>query len=552
MRPNRFAYRFLRLVFLSLSAYVLQGAVIVTLSTSSNSLSDGQSATLVALVNGATNTGVTWSFAPTVAGATIGPPAGPDASGKSTNSYQAPSPVKTTTRVTVTATSVQDPSQSDTVTITLGPLLDVGTGAPPSLVQAFLNAYFRNGFKDLVSLPPLGNVKRLGTTGYVQEFNDAQKSGAKLALATASTTAPGNSDGSTVVQLMPDLYAYYITVGAGVAGLPLYDTLQCPPIDATNSCTYDIFDKSYALFAYQVALATGQNFTIRNQAGSTSILFYTEWTARGGVTGLGRPVDVESTVTAPVIAPATTGTTATTQPYAYGAIYSITSGLNRNSLFTVMQPIYGLYVSSLGPSGSLGLPTSQEFVLPNGDHRQTFEGGVIQYTPGGSSPVIRPPVSTVQLSGVPLSSTLSLNLGQSVTLTATPRSPAGDPLTDRPISWTTSNSRVVTIAAGNNGTAVAKAVGGGAASLTASSEGETSQKVNVIVISPCCAVGDGAPPLVQQSFKDALTRNKITVQSPIPSPATRAGNGYLQQVQSADAGAAYIWLQNRTRSAPPL
>ena len=282
----------------------------------------------------------------------------------------------------------------------------------------------------------------------------------------------------------------------------------------------------------------GQNFTIRNQAGSTSILFYTEWTARGGVTGLGRPVDVESTVTAPVIAPATTGTTATTQPYAYGAIYSITSGLNRNSLFTVMQPIYGLYVSSLGPSGSLGLPTSQEFVLPNGDHRQTFEGGVIQYTPGGSSPVIRPPVSTVQLSGVPLSSTLSLNLGQSVTLTATPRSPAGDPLTDRPISWTTSNSRVVTIAAGNNGTAVAKAVGGGAASLAASSEGKTSQKVNVIVISPCCAVGDGAPPLVQQSFKDALTRNKITVQSPIPSPATRAGNGYLQQVQSADAGAA--------------
>ena len=538
MRPNRSAYRFLRLVSLSLAASVLQGAVIVTLSTSSNTLADGQTATLVALVNGATNTGVTWSAAPAVAGATLGPGTGPDASGKSTNTFQAPSPVKTTTRVTVTAISVQDPSQSDTVTITLGPLLDVGTGAPPALVQAFLNAYFRNGFKDLVSLPPVGNVKRLGTTGYVQEFNDAQKSGAKLALATASPSAPGNSDGSSVVQLMPDLYAYYTTVGAGVAGLPLYDTLQCPPIDATNSCTYDIFDKSYALFAYQSPLATGQAFTIRNLAGSTSILFYTEWTARGGVTGLGRPVDVESTVTATVIAPATTGTTATTQPYAYGAIYSITSGLNRNSLFTVMQPVYGLYLSSLGPSGSLGLPTSQEFVLPNGDHRQTFEGGVVQYTPGGSAPVIRPPVFSVQLSGAPSSSTLTLNLGQSVTLTATPRSPAGDPLTDRAISWTTTNSRVVTITAGTNGTAVAKAVGGGAASLAASSEGKTSQKVNVIVISPCCQIGDGAPPLVQQSFKDALTRNQIAVQAPIPSPATRAGSGYLQIVQSADAGGA--------------
>ena len=85
---------------------------------------------------------------------------------------------------------------------------------------------------------------------------------------------------------------------------------------------------------------------------------------------------------------------------------------------------------------------------------------------------------------------------------------------------------MVTITAGNNGTAVAKAVGGGAASLTASSEGKTSQKVNVIVISPCCQVGDGAPPLVQQSFKDALTRNKISVQLPIPSPAARVGSGY--------------------------
>src|ERR1019366_8101433 len=86
------------------------------------------------------------------------------------------------------------------------------------------------------------------------------------------------------------------------------------------------------------------------------------------------------------------------QPYANGAIYSVTSGLNKNTLFTVMQPIYGVYVSSNGPSGSLGLPVTQEIVLSNGDHRQTFEGGVLQYTPGGV-PVIRPPVSSVQLSG---------------------------------------------------------------------------------------------------------------------------------------------------------
>jgi uncharacterized protein (TIGR03437 family) len=520
----------------------------MTLSAVPSTITDGQTASLKALVTGTTTTSaVTWSYSPTVAGAIIGTPVGPDKSGTTTNTYTAPTPVTGTTKVTVTITSVEDPSVTQTTSITINPVLDVGTGAPGNLVQQFINAYFRNGFYSLVSLPPLGKVKTLGTGGYVQEFNDAAKSGVKLALATASPSAPVNADGtSNVVQLMADLYGYYSTVGAGTAGLPLYDTLNCPPIDQTNSCTYDFFDKSYALFAYHAALANGQNFTIRNLSGSTSILFYTEWTAKGGITGLGRPLDAESaTLTAFIVPPATVGTTYVTQPYLNGAIYSTTSGLNKNTLLTVMPPIYGLYVTNNGPAGSLGLPTSEEFALSNGDHRQTFEGGVVQYTPGGSGPVIRPPVSTVQLSGVPLGSTLTLNLGQSVTITATPTSPTGDALTDRPISWSTTNSRVVTITAGAGGTGLLKAVGGGAASVTAASDGKASQKLNVIVISPCCQVGDGAPPTVQQSFKDALTRNKISVQFPVPSPATRVGNGYIQMVQSADASATtYILAQS--------
>jgi hypothetical protein len=289
--------------------------------------------------------------------------------------------------------------------------------------QAFVTSFFRNGFNSLATLPPIANVKRLGTTGYVQEFY-GMVSGTKLALATLSPSAPTSSVESTggVVQLLADLYAYYTTVGAATAGLPLYDTLNCPSFDQTNSCTYDIFDKTYALFAYRLALDTGQNFTVRNVAGNTAIQFYTEWTARGGITGIGRPVDVETAVAATVIAPATAGTTATVQAFSNGAIYSITSGLNKNVLFSVLQPIYVLYVSNGGPTGSLGLPTTQEIVLSNGDHRQTFEGGVLQYTPGGGGPVIRPPVSSVAISGALLGTTLSLTLGQTVTLSG------GDPL----------------------------------------------------------------------------------------------------------------------------
>ena len=548
VRLNRTTSLLLRLLPFAFAAGALHGAVIVTLSAVPSTLTDGQTASLKAVVTGTTTTAaVTWSFTPTLAGATNGPPAGPDASGTSTNSFTAPSPIAAASKVTVTVTSVEDATKTASSTITLSPavaVVDVGTGAPTATMQyQFQNAYFRNGFLNLVSMPPIANVKRLGTTGYVQEFNDAGKTGAKLALATISASAPDTTN--AVVQLLADLYGYYTTVGASVAGLPLYDTLPCPPIDSTNSCTYDFFDKSYALFAYHAPLATGQDFTIRNLSGSTTILFYTEWTAQGGVNGPGRPVDVETAITAFTVPPATTGTTAAMQAYLNGAIYSVTSGINKG-LFTVQQPIYGLYANNYGPAGSLGLPVTQEIVLSSGDHRQTFEGGVIQYTPGGSGPVIRPPVVSVLLRGAPAGgATLTLNLGQSVTLTGVPTSSTGDALTDRPVSWSTTNSRVVTITAGSNGTAVAKAVGGGAASLTAASEGVASPKLNVIVISPCCQVGDGAPPLVQQSFQDALARSQISVQLPIASPAQRIGNGYIQIVQSADAAAAtYILAQS--------
>ena len=47
---------------------------------------------------------------------------------------------------------------------------DVGAGGG-TLQQAFITSFFRNGFNSLVTLPPIANVKTLGTTGHVQEFN---------------------------------------------------------------------------------------------------------------------------------------------------------------------------------------------------------------------------------------------------------------------------------------------------------------------------------------------------------------------------------------------
>ena len=508
-----------------------QNPLIITLSATPNTLSAGQTANLQALVSPcATNKGARFDFSPTVAGAVIGTPAGPDAGGLTTVTYTAPALVSTTTKVTVTVTSLQDGSKTDTSTLTLTPpAIDVGSGAPNSTIQnQFINSFFRNGFNNLVSLPPIAGVRRLGTTGYVQEFNDAAKSGAKLALATASPTVAPSGDISNpgVVQLYADLYAYYTTVGATTAGLPLYDTLSCPAIDATNSCTYDIFDKGYALFAYRSALATGQNFTIRNS-------FYTEWNTRFGISGIGLPIDVETAVTA------STKTTATAQTFTNGAIYVISSGVNNTKVFSVLKPILDLYVSSGGPAGTLGLPTTAELVLSSGVHRQTFEGGILEFTPG-SDPTQRFPVASIVITGAQPGATISLNLGDNLTLSANPISATGAALPDRPVSWTTTNSRVISIESTGH-SAVLHAQGGGVATVTATSEGIVSPKLNFLVVAPCCQVGDGAPTSVQRSFQDALARNRITVQFPVAGPAVRVGNGYVQTVQSADGGSTY-WV----------
>jgi uncharacterized protein (TIGR03437 family) len=490
----------------------------VTISPTSASLTAGQTQQFTATVTNASSNAVIWSLTPQTG--TI------DATGL----YTAPTIVTASSTVRVTATAAADGSRSATATITLSSVTDIGTGAPGNLQPAFISAYFRNGFNNLVSLPPVGAVKRLGATGYVQEFNDALRTGAKLALATLSPSAP-QSEGTTntIAQLTADLYGYYTTVGANTAGLPLSDTQNCPIFEG-NSCTYGLFDKGYALFAYHAALATGQNFTVR-------ATFYTEWVARLGIAGPGRPLDVETTFTPAVTTPPRAS--ATLQAFANGAIYVISSGVNNARAFTVMSPIYDLYMSSGGPGGSLGLPVSQEITLSSGVHRQTFEGGILEYTPG-SDPTQRLPVASIAISGAAAGAPVALKLGDMLTLTATPMSANGLVLGDRPVSWSTSNSKVVSLEATGR-SAVLRATGGGVATVMATSEGTLSPKITVNVTAPCCQVGDGAPANVQRSFQDALTRNRLAPLIPVAGPAVRVGNGYVQVVQSADGGSTY-WL----------
>jgi len=244
--------------------YLANAQTLISLGTSSNcgALNSGQTCTLTALVTGLADRSVTWNFNPAVFGSSPGNPVGPSNAGITTIAYRAPAAIAARQEVIATATAVDGASAS--ARITLLATLEIGGGAPTdALKYAFQQAFNRDGFNNKVSLPPVASVRALGSGGYVQEFASVTDSTVRYTLVSASLTlGSANGYAVNVVQFPPELYSFYSSTGANTAGYPLMDTQLCPGFDTANFCTYNLFDKGYALFSYNVSLANGQNFSV--------------------------------------------------------------------------------------------------------------------------------------------------------------------------------------------------------------------------------------------------------------------------------------------------
>ncbi|MFN7921619.1 MAG: hypothetical protein U0Q16_16075 [Bryobacteraceae bacterium] len=405
---------------------------------------------------------------------------------------------------------------------------DVGSGPINAGVRAeFLRAFFRNGFNSLVALPPLGDVRKYGSTGLVQEFSDAAKTqNVKYALIKANAVDNG-TEAETVFQVYPSMYDYLGTIGVSTSGYPTTHTSTCGA-STFGTCTFQLFDKNYALFVYSPATVNGANFFVRDP-------FFTKWRTLGGIGALGSVANAEENLTSG----AGTGATATVQRFALGAIYNMTAGTNNGRLITVRSPAYDTYIANGGPTGFLGFPTSDELTQAADRRRQTFEGGAIEWTLG-ATPELKLPVATVSVN---VSATKDrFDLGETFTLTASTFAGNGSPLTGRAVTWVSSNSRVITVE--SSGLKVnAKAVGGGTAVITAVSEGQSSRALTFFVVAPCCQIGEGAPSSsIQQLFIDAASRNRLAVKIPSPSPVRRIGNGYVQELLPQDESSPLRFL----------
>jgi uncharacterized protein (TIGR03437 family) len=396
----------------------------------------------------------------------------------------------------------------------------VGGNAPnaPAL-NAFQQAFFQNGFSLLVNPVPSINVSKLGSTGYYQEFSGISSATAKYALILPSLTALSTTG---VLQVLDPMYTYYASVTEAAAGYPTINTQNCPAI---SGCQYQIFSNNYALFSYVAGVnPNGTGFSV-------SGTIYTLWNTLGGpFSSLGMANSALAAVTSPA------KTTANAQTFSSGIAVAITSGVNNASTFAVVEPIWDLYNAQSGPTGQLGMPTSNDVTLADGSHRQTFEGGRVAYTPG-NTPTIVLPVSEIDLSPV---GAATLQYGQTLTVTASLFDSGGVAATGRSVSWVTSNSSAVSITP-NGYSATLKGVGSGLANITATSEGLVSKSLVVTAVEPCCQIGQGAPTTaIQGAFQAAVTRNNLTVLVPAATAVRRLGTGYVQDLYSPDGTIHYL------------
>lgn len=413
--------------------------------------------------------------------------------------------------------------------------IQVGQGAPtPSIAEEFVQAYQRTQFFTVVATPPLTEVAAYGPGGYRQEFQDIGRTGLRFALIRPANPNYSLGVNNVVRQVRPPITAVLnrSSIGVSTAGFPLIDTFEfffIPPTAANVQIggSYQTFDKNFAIFVWSSPPLGAEGSDLVEMTLADPI--YSKWNAVS-YEALGAPVSNSSTVTSRF------NTTAITQRFVNGAVYVLSSGsLNGRAIF-VRRNVLELYLANQAQAGFLGLPLSDETLLPDGRRRQAFEGGTVEYTLNGV-PVIKNAIQAVAITG---ENPIRLIAGQSYPLLAQLQTSAGELVEDREVFWTSSNGLVAAVS-GSGPRVTLRAIRGGTAVVRATSEGKISQSLTVYVTGICCALGEGAPTQsISQAFADAAQRNRLAVRTPLASPVRRLGAGYIQEAILSTTGARVL------------
>ncbi len=181
--------------------YTLNAPPIIALTPRSVSLAQFQTQPFTATVSGASNIAVTWALSPNVGSLSVA------------GVYTAPAPVQTAQTVSVTATSVADPSVSATSSVTLLPTVSVSltpgnvtlTGSQSQAFSARVTNTSNNGVTWSMS-PALGTLSAAG-------FYTAPASIASIQTVTLTANSVGKPSASATANIIltpPPGVTYYV------------------------------------------------------------------------------------------------------------------------------------------------------------------------------------------------------------------------------------------------------------------------------------------------------------------------------------------------------
>ncbi len=294
-----------------------------------------------------------------------------------------------------------------------------------------------------------------------------------------------------------------VAVAAAVTGCEKIATVASPTGPA-GPATLRVAPRAVALLPSQAATFTAVGFTA---TGDTVAPLTVAWAASGGT------ITDTSTVGGQHYGQYRAGT----QPGSYRVIASAGSVADTATIAVNPVPVARVVVTPAASTLAVG-QTVQLTATPEDSTGAALAGRTVSWASGapgvatvsgtglvtgvaagsatitatseGQSGTATVTVTTVPVASVTVSpATASIQVGQTVQLTATPRDASGNPLSGRAIAWASSAPGVATV----SGTGLVTGVAAGSATITATSEGQ-SGTATVTVTAPLPPPSGGAWP----------------------------------------------------------
>jgi len=279
-------------------------------------------------------------------------------------------------------------------------------------------------------------------------------SGVVTALAPGSSTMTATSEGKsgTASVAVSSVPVASVTVAPATASPPVGQTVQltATPQDASgNPLSGRVI--TWSSTSTTVATVSGSGLVTARAAGSATITATSEGQSGTAAITVPAPAPVASVSVSPATASVPVGQTVQLTATPQDASGNPLSGrvITWSSSSTTVATVSGSGLVTARAAGSATITATSE-----------GQSGTAAITVPAPAPVASVSVS-------PASATLQI--GQTVQLTATPKDANGNPLTGRTITWGSSNTAVATV----TGSGLVTGVVAGSATITATSEGQS-------------------------------------------------------------------------------